>query len=79
MINPLTLLKIINERHAFIMNHAELLPFIIDNFGEQIEEGTIMKFEVITPDGKSSPLELEIQDSDMPFFKSIADLMEDIS
>ena len=79
MINPLTLMKIINERHAFVKNHLDVFPFLKNNFGNNIEEGTIMKIQVTTPDGEESILELEIQESDLPVFKNMADLLNQIS
>ena len=79
MINPLTLMKIINERHAFVKNHMDVFPFLKENFGNNIEEGTLLKIQVKTPEGEESTLELTIQESDIPLFKNVAELLNQIS
>ena len=79
MINPLTLMKIINERHAFVKNHLDVFPFLKKNIGCNIKEGTIIKIEVKTPEGEVSALELTIQESDLPLFKKLAELLNQIN
>lgn len=79
MINPLTLMKIINERHAFVKNHMDAFPFFKQNIGKNMREGTVLKIEVKNPEGEISTLELEIQESDLPLFKNIEDLLNQIA
>ena len=79
MINPLTLMKVINERHAFVKNHLDVFPFLKNNFSENLEEGTILKIHVVPPGEKESTLEIEIQEADLPLFKHLADLLNQIA
>ena len=41
MINPITVMKMLNERHQFIQNHPDFYPFLKENFGEGIRAGDI--------------------------------------
>lgn len=76
MINPLSALKVIHEGRTFIQNHEEVLPFIKENFGEEIEEGAILRIQVIRPGAEESTLEIEVKDSDIPLFTSLAELLD---
>jgi len=79
MINPLTLMKIINERHAFVKNHLDVFPFLKESIGTNVKEGTIVKIEIVAPEGKMSTLELEVQESDIPLFENIKELLNQIA
>ena len=34
MINPITVMKMLNERHQFIQNHPDFYPFLKENSGD---------------------------------------------
>jgi hypothetical protein len=75
MINLRVLMKVINERHAFINNHVEAYLFLKDILGKDVEEGAIITIKINTPNGEVSTMEIEIQESDMPFLMNLAELL----
>jgi len=79
MINPLTVMKLINERHQFVQNHMDFFPFLKEGFGEGVEAGTKLKMEIVNPDGTTKTIELEIQESELPLFKTLSDLLGQIA
>lgn len=79
MINPLTLMKIINERHGFVKGHLDVFPFLKQNFTKNVEEGTIVKIQITPPGGEESTLEIEIQEADIPLLKNLAELLDQIA
>jgi len=72
-------MKIVNERHAFVENHENVFPFLKENFGKNIEEGTVIKIDIKTADGENSTLEFEIKESDIPLFRNIEDFINQIA
>ena len=46
MINPASIMKIMNAKKAFENNHPKFVAFISDVFGRGIEEGTIIEITV---------------------------------
>ena len=72
-------MKIINERHAFVKGHLDVFPFLKENFSKNIEEGTSLKIQVTPPGGEASTLEIEIQEADIPLFKNLAELLNQIA
>jgi len=79
MIKPLTLMKIINERHTFVQNHPDALPFFKENFNKNVEVGTILRVRFISPAGEESTLEIAVEESDLPLFKNWADVLNQLS
>lgn len=71
MINPVTAMKALSERKVFMDNHPEFFPFIQENFGSKVEQGTQIELKVTTPDGRTKTLQLEVKESDGPFFENV--------
>lgn len=51
MINPVTVMKLLNERKAFLEDNPELYPFIKKWFGNKLERGTVIEIKVVQPEG----------------------------
>jgi len=78
MIKPLTLMKIINERHTFVKNHPDALLFFKENFNKNVEAGTTLRVSFISPEGEESTLEIAVQESDLSLFKNWADVLNQL-
>ncbi len=76
MINPITVMKMLNERHQFIQNHPEFYPFLKENFGNGIEPGTVIEVSVKHPgeDGERKVI-MEVQESERAFFKAAQEIL----
>jgi len=79
MIKPLTLMKIINERSTFVKNHPDALPFFKENFNKNVESGTTLRVQFISPKGEESTFEIAVEESDLPLFKNWADVLNQLS
>ena len=79
MINPLTMMKVINERHEFVKNHREVFPFLKENLGGDLEVGTVMEISIKSPSGKESIEKIKIEESDLPLLKAMAELIGQIA
>lgn len=79
MFNPITFMKLANERHEFIKNHPDLYPFLKENFGNTIAAGDIIEIKVKRANAPEDSIELEIQESEIPLFHSLKEFVNQIS
>ena len=76
MINPITVMKMLNERHQFIQNHPEFYPFLKENFGNGIEPGTMIEISVKHPgEDVERKRKKEVQESERAFFKAAQEIL----
>lgn len=76
MINPITVMKMLNERHQFIQNHPEFYPFLKENFGNGIEPGTVIEVSVTRPgEDMERKVTMEVQESERAFFKAAQEIL----
>ena len=76
MINPITVMKMLNERHQFIQNHPEFYPFLKENFGNGIEPGTVIEVSVKRPgEDEERKVMVEVQESERAFFKAAQEIL----
>lgn len=76
MINPITVMKMLNERHQFIQNHPEFYPFLKENFGNGIEPGTVIEVSVKHPgEDVERKIKMEVQESERAFFKAAQEIL----
>ena len=53
MINPVTVMKVLSERKAFLENHPELFKFLKESFGGEVKRGTKINVEVTETNGET--------------------------
>ena len=76
MINPITVMKMLNERHQFIQNHPVFYPFLKENFGDGIEPGTLIEVTVKHPgEDEERKVTMEVQESERAFFKAAQEIL----
>lgn len=76
MINPITVMKMLNERHQFIQNHPEFYPFLKENFGNGIEPGTMIEISVKhLGEDVEGKIKMEVQESERAFFKAAQEIL----
>ena len=70
MINPITVMKMLNERHQFIQNHPDFYPFLKENFGEGIEVTVKHPGEE-----QERKVTMEVQGTERAFFKAAQEIL----
>lgn len=77
MINPITVMKMFNERHQFIQNHPDFYPFLKENFGGGIETGSVIELKIKCPeDTEEKVIQMEIQESEMALFSAVEEILK---
>jgi len=79
MFNPITFMKLANERHEFIKNHPDLYPFLKENFGTDMKAGDIIEIKVQKGNALQKSIEIEIQESEKALFDSLKEFVNQIS
>ena len=74
MINPVTVMKVLSERKAFLENHPELFKFLKERCGGEVKRGTKINVEVTETNGERNTLTIEVKESDLPFLDSLKEL-----
>lgn len=76
MINPVTVMKVVNERKAFLDNHPEFFRFLLEQFGsEGVSEGTVIEMKVTRPGQQEVKAEAELVGSDMKLFSGLKEMI----
>lgn len=78
MINPSSVMKVLGERKTFINNHPEFLGFLLDNFGEETPEGSVITLQIQKPGKEEKKTSISIQNSDGEIMKALGELIEQI-
>ena len=76
MMNPVAVMKLLNERKEFLENNPDLYPFLKKWFGSDIEKGTILEMRIISPSGEcADSVKIEVTDSESGFFEAVNQLL----
>lgn len=76
MINPVSVMKVVNERRAFIDNHPEFFHFLLEQFGKEgLPEGSVIELKVTRPGDEPVSSEARLVESDMKLFSGLKDMI----
>lgn len=76
MINPVTVMKVVNERKALYENHPEFFFFLLDQFGKKgVGEGTVIEVKVTRPGEEARSSEFCIMGKDRKLFNDLKEMM----
>ncbi|MGL6197849.1 MAG: hypothetical protein ACRC3H_02845 [Lachnospiraceae bacterium] len=78
MLNPMKLLKVINERKQLTRNHPEFIPFLKETLGSDISVGTVIEISVAKPGQEEKVTKINVQKSELPLFKKLQDVVKEI-
>jgi hypothetical protein len=76
MINPVSVIQMLGERHEFIKNHPELKPFIVRTFQEPMPIGTEIELAVKEPNGEKHTLVIQVQEEDLPLLTKVQEILK---
>lgn len=76
MINPVTVMKVVNERKALYENHPDFFFFLLDQFGKEgVTEGTTIEVKVTRPGKEAAFSEACIVENDMKLFNGLKEMI----
>ena len=76
MINPMTVMKVVNERKALYENHPDFFFFLLDQFGKEgVTEGTTIEVKVTRPVEETVFSEACIVENDMKLFNGLKEMI----
>lgn len=68
----------ISERHSFVMNHLDFFPFLKENFGAGIAQGSVIEITIKDSEGEPKTISMELQETDMKFFDTVKDFINQV-
>lgn len=76
MMNPVTLMKLMNAKKKFEQNHPKFGAFLKAVFlgGSKIQEGTIIEITVIKPEEQPISTNLKVLQSDLELLEELRNL-----
>lgn len=74
MMNPASIMKIMNAKSTFTANHPKFAAFLGAVFQTGIEEGTIIEITVQKPGQEPLTSNIKVQQTDLELFKEISEL-----
>lgn len=74
MMNPATLMKIMNAKNKFSANHPKFVAFLNAVFSRPVEEGTIIEITVTRPGEEPLTTNLKVMQSDLELLNELQDI-----
>ena len=74
MVNPASLMKIMNAKNTFTQNHPKFAAFLGAVFAKPIEEGTVIEVTVTRPGEAAVTSNLRVQERDLELFAELKGL-----
>ncbi len=74
MLNPSSVMKIMNAKNEFTANHPKFSAFINAVFKGGIEEGTIIEITVQKPGQETMTANIRVKQSDLELFQELKEL-----
>ena len=74
MMNPASIMKLMNAKNKFTENHPKFTAFLNALFSGGITEGTIIEITVTKPGEEAVTTNMKITQSDLDLFSELKDL-----
>lgn len=74
MMNPASIMKLMNAKNKFTENHPKFTAFLNAVFSGGITEGTIIEITVTKPGEEAVATNMKITQSDLDLFSELKDL-----
>lgn len=76
MINPMKIMQMKSAWDKFQSNHPKFLGFFNAVRAQGIQEGTVLEFKVISPEGAELVTNLKVKNSDIELFDKLKELAQ---
>lgn len=74
MINPASLMKIMNAKNKFTENHPKFVAFLNAVFANGVETGTVIEMTVTKPGEAPLTANIKVQQSDLELLAQLKEL-----
>ncbi len=74
MMNPATLMRIMNAKNRFAANHPKFTAFCNDMFSRGIGAGTVIEITIARPGEEPVTANMRVQQEDLDLLQSLQDL-----
>ena len=74
MMNPATIMKIMNAKNKFTENHPKFVAFLNTVFSTGITEGTVIEITVTKPGEAPITTNMKVKQSDLDLMNELKDL-----
>lgn len=74
MINPASLMKIMNAKNKFTENHPKFVAFLNAVFANGVEAGTVIEMTVTKPGEAPLTTNIKVQQSDLELLAQLKEL-----
>ncbi len=74
MMNPATLMKIMNAKNKFTANHPKFVAFLNAAFSRPMEEGTLIEITLTRPGEEPMTTNMKVQQADLELFEELKQL-----
>lgn len=74
MMNPATIMKVMNAKNKFTENHPKFVAFLSAMFGSGIQEGTIIELTVTKPGEEPVTTNIKVKQSDLDLMDELKNL-----
>lgn len=74
MVNPASVMRLMNAKNKFAGNHPKFVAFLSNVFGRGIEEGTIIEITVTKPGESPVTANIKVQQSDLELLQELKEL-----
>lgn len=75
MVNPVTVMKMLNERKKFMSNHPHFFDFFVNAFGKGVGKDTEIELSIKRPGEESTSYKITIKESDLKLFQELQELI----
>lgn len=75
MVNPVTVMKMLNERKKFMSNHRHFFDFFVNSFGTGVEEDTEIELSIKKPGEETASSKIKVKKSDLKLFQELQELI----
>ena len=79
MMNPATIMKIMNAKNKFTSNHPKFVAFLNAVFSREMEEGTIIEITLTRPGEEPMTTNMPIAQSDLDLMNELKEIMRNQS
>lgn len=74
MMNPASIMKIMNAKNKFTENHPKFVAFLNTVFSTGVTEGTVIEITVTKPGEEAITTNMRVKQSDLDLMRELQDL-----
>lgn len=74
MINPASIMKMMNAKNKFTANHPKVVAFLNAAFSREIEEGTVIEITLTRPGEEPMTTNMRVTQSDLELLNEVKEI-----